>query len=133
MRILTVLVLGVMMLAMVSCAGSGKLAETMSVRHYQAPDVPVPANFTLSHKDSYAYVTNNIRTTSIKYEGSDRTDNLVEFYRHQMPTFGWMEKMTQPAEHMQTITFVKGKEKCDIVIEQLPTETDILIKIGYNN
>lgn len=108
------------------------LVELPSVKHYQAPDVPVPANFIHRPQDSYAYLTGNVRTSAIKYIGSARTDDLLEFYRRQMGLFGWMEKMTMGVDSKKAIAFQKERERCEIVIEQKPSETHLLIKIGFN-
>lgn len=135
---MSILVIGLLVLVLTSCksmtAGGAKkpLVETPSIQHYQAPDVPVPANFFHSQKESYAYISNKVRTTSIKYIGSARTDDLLEFYRRQMPNFGWMEKMSEGVENKTEIVFQKEREKCRIVIEQKPTETILDIKIGFN-
>jgi hypothetical protein len=109
------------------------LVETPSVKEYQAPDVPVPANFIHRPQDSYAYITGNVRTIAIRYIGSARTDDLLEFYRKQMSQFGWMEKMTLGVDSKKAIAFQKQNEKCEIEIEQKPSETFLLVKIGYNN
>lgn len=113
--------------------GSKRLVETPSIKQYQAPDVPVPANFVHRPQDSYAYITGRVRTTAIRYIGSARTDDLLEFYRKQMSQFGWMEKMTLGVDSKRAIAFQKQNEKCEIYIEQKSSETFLLIKIGYNN
>lgn len=108
------------------------LVETPSIKQYQASDVPVPANFVHQQQDSYAYITGNVRTIAVKYIGSARTDDLLDFYRKQMSQFGWMEKMTIGVDSKKVIAFQKQYEKCEIEIEQGPSETLLLIKIGYN-
>jgi len=108
------------------------LVETPSIKQYQAPDVPVPANFVHRSQDSYAYITGKVRTIAVKYIGSARTDDLLDFYRKQMSQFGWMEKMTIGVDSKKAIAFQKQNEKCEIEIEQGPSETLLLIKIGYN-
>ena len=111
-------------------ANPKNLVETPSIKDYQAPDVPVPANFVHNQNESYAYVTGNARTISMKYIGSARTDDLSDFYRKQMSQFGWIERI---AYGKNIIVFQKQSEKCEIVIEQKPSETILLIKIGYNS
>lgn len=117
----------------VNKASAKRLTETPSIKEYQASDVPVPANFIHRPHDSYAYITGSVRTTAIKYIGSARTDDLLDFYRKQMSQFGWMEKMTLGVGSKKAIAFQKQNEKCEIEIEQEPSETLLLIKIGYNN
>ena len=107
------------------------IIATPSVKNYQAPDVPVPANFDYRPDNSWAYVTGSVRTTSIKYIGSARTEDLLEFYRKQMPQSGWMEKMDLGDSSKKAIGFQKNYEKCKITIEQKPSETHLTIELGY--
>jgi hypothetical protein len=125
-------------LMVVSCritdpTGTRRLIETPSIKQYQAPDVPVPANFMHRPHDSYAYITGNVRTVSSRYIGSARTDELMDFYRKQMSQFGWIEKMTLGVDSKKAIAFQKQNEKCEIEIEQKSSETLLLVKIGFNN
>ena len=108
------------------------LVETPSIKHYQAPDVPVPANFVHCPQDSFVYISGSVRTCGIKYVGSARTDDLMEFYRRQMSQFGWMEKMTIGIDSKKAIAFKKDNEKCEIEIEQKPSETLLVVKIRFN-
>jgi len=131
-KLLLVLAICFLTVALASCKTKpGITTETPSVKMYQAPDVPVPANFMHDQKNSSAYVSATVRTTSIKYVGSARTDELIEFYRRQMPAFGWMEASALGVENKQTIVFQKNREKCEILIEQKPSETHLYIKIGF--
>ena len=121
-------------LALASCKNvNPTLTETPSVKFYQAPDVPVPANFALSQNDSYAYISASVRTTGLVYIGSARTDDVTEFYHHQMPQFKWMEKRVEGGTGPNTkMEFQKDREKCEIFIEQKQSENHLLIKIGFN-
>ena len=107
------------------------IIETPAVRNYQAPDVPVPANFDYQPDKSWAYVTGSVRTTSIKYLGSARTEDLLEFYRKQMIQFGWMEKMTLGIDSKKAIGFQKNYEQCKITIDQKSSDTHLTIELGY--
>lgn len=107
------------------------IIDTPSVKNYQAPDVPVPANFDYRPDKSWAYVTGSVRTTSIKYIGSARTEDLLEFYRKQMPQSGWMEKMDLDVDSKKAVGFQKNYEKCKIIINQLSSETHLTIELGY--
>jgi len=110
------------------------LIDTPSVKNYQASDVPVPANFDYRSDKSWAYVTGSVRTTSIKYIGSARTEDLLEFYRKQMAKFEWMENRSynpDPKESNTKIGFQKNYEQCRIIIDQKPSETHLTIELGY--
>jgi hypothetical protein len=132
--IISLVAISLLLLALVSCKNpSPTLVATPSVKHYQAPDVPVPANFVLSQEDSYAYLSASVRTTGLVYIGSARTDDLTDFYHRQMPQFKWMEKRVEGGTGPNTkIEFQKDREKCEIFIEQKQSETHLLIKIGFN-
>ena len=107
------------------------IIDTPSVKNYQAPDVPVPANFDYRADKSWAYVTGSVRTVSIKYIGSARTEDLLEFYRKQMPQSGWMEKMTLGVDSKKAVGFQKNYEQCRIIIDQKPSETHLTVELGY--
>ncbi|MDI6787598.1 MAG: hypothetical protein QME51_04435 [Planctomycetota bacterium] len=109
-----------------------KLVETSSIKNYQAPDVPVPANFELQTSKSYAYITSIVRTVGLNYIGSARTEDLLDFYRRQMPQSDWRERMTLSIDSKQAIAFQKNYERCEIIITQKSSgETYLLIKIDY--
>jgi hypothetical protein len=110
------------------------LVEIPNVKHYQASDIPVPANFAHQPDKSYTFITGSVRTTAAKYVGSARVDELLEFYRKQMPQFGWVEKMMLSVDSKKALSFQKEKEKCEIIIEHpegMKGETHLLIKIGF--
>lgn len=104
------------------------LAESPSLKNYQPEDVPIPANFRRMPNESFAYVTGTVRTVYMKYAGSARTDDVMNFYRFQMETNGWNEVQIGKRE---IILFKKGKELCQVEIAQLLSETRLLIRIGY--
>lgn len=140
----TILLSGLLVMGISSCrilsrkpsqSNAGKpikgIIDTPSVKNYQAPDVPVPANFDYRPDKSWAYITGSVRTTSIKYIGSARTEDLLEFYRKQMPQSGWMEKMTLGVDSKKAVGFQKNYEQCRIIIDQKPSETHLTIELGY--
>jgi len=140
----TILLSGLMVMGISSCRILSKkpskitagqpikgLIETPSVKNYQAPDVPVPANFEHRPDKSWAYVTGSVRTTSIKYIGSARTEDLLEFYRKQMPQSSWMEKMTLGVDSKKAVGFQKNYEQCRIIIDQKGSETHLTIELCY--
>lgn len=140
----TILLSGLLVMGISSCRilskkpsqpGASKaikgLIETPVAKNYQAPDVPVPANFEYRADKSWAYVTGSVRTTSIKYLGSARTEDLLEFYRKQMPQSGWMEKMTLGVDSKKAVGFQKNYEQCRIIIDQKGSETHLTVELGY--
>ncbi|MBI5779145.1 MAG: hypothetical protein HZA49_06780 [Planctomycetes bacterium] len=136
----TILLSGLLVMGISSCRILGNKSSkttkvtTPSVKNYQAPDVPVPANFEHRPDKSWAYVTGSVRTTSIKYIGSARTEDLMEFYSKQMTKFNWMENRSynpNPKESSLTIGFLKNHEQCLININQKGSETHLTIELGY--
>jgi hypothetical protein len=104
------------------------LVESPSLKNYQPEDVPILANFSRLPNESFAYVTGTVRTVYMKYVGSARTDDVVNFYRSQMETNGWNEVQ---AGKRDAVLFKKGKELCMVEIIQLLSETNLIIRIGY--
>ncbi|MBI4712216.1 MAG: hypothetical protein HY762_02760 [Planctomycetes bacterium] len=99
---------------------------------YQPPDVPVLANFAYMPQNSVVYINGNVRTAIIKYVGSARTEDIINFYKIQLPKNGWMEQISSASK--QVMLFRKGREKCQIDINQSASgglETYLTVKICY--
>lgn len=53
------------------------------------PDLPVPLGFKLLAQDSYSFENSGMRVAVLKYRGKANSIQVVNFYKEQMPMFGW--------------------------------------------
>ncbi|MFH1227705.1 MAG: hypothetical protein V1701_07360 [Planctomycetota bacterium] len=136
-KIITLGLVTAMVLSFSSCAllkkcfnyNSQGLVESPSIKSYQAPDVPVPSDFSHVAGESLTFINGTVRTSYLKYVGSARTDDIVEFYIAQMQSNGWT--FAQGDNGGMLMLFQKNKELCKIEILQLISETQLIIRIGY--
>ncbi len=52
-------------------------------------DVPVPAGFKLLPQQSYSFESGGIRVGILRYQGKAFADQIVNFYKEQMPLHNW--------------------------------------------
>ncbi|MCX5696058.1 MAG: hypothetical protein NTW18_05350 [Candidatus Omnitrophica bacterium] len=53
------------------------------------PDLPVPAGFKILAKDSYSFESSGMRVGLLRYQGKGTLDQVVNFYKEQMPMYNW--------------------------------------------
>jgi len=95
-KILIIGLLGYWVIGLTGCAGFSKkddLSKTSSLLEPSAMlkfnDVPVPTGFKLLAQDSYSFETSGVRVGVLKYQGKANPDQLINFYREQMPMYNW--------------------------------------------
>ncbi len=54
------------------------------------PDVPIPAGFKALNEKSYSFETSGVRVGVLKYQGKANPDQVVNFYKEQMPMYNWV-------------------------------------------
>ncbi|MCM8778825.1 MAG: hypothetical protein NC898_01960 [Candidatus Omnitrophica bacterium] len=92
-------------------------------------DVPVPQGFKLMANESFIFQNENGRVGLLRYTGSPTADQAVNFYREQMPQYGWF--LLNIIEYgRRVLNFEKGEESCIITIEPATTRTLISISLG---
>jgi hypothetical protein len=52
-------------------------------------DIPVPKGFHLLADDSYAFENAGLRMAMLRYKGAATVEQVVEFYKLQMPKYHW--------------------------------------------
>ena len=50
-------------------------------------DLPVPLGFRILLKDSYSFESSGMRVGLLRYQGKATLDQVVNFYKEQMPMF----------------------------------------------
>jgi len=101
--------------------------EVSSVLRFS--DVPVPSGFKIKSKESYSFQTDVLRAGILKYTGSMRRENVVQFYKEQMPRYNW--QLLNLVEYEKSIlNFEKEHQSCIITIEGGTTRTTIVMSVS---
>lgn len=74
-------------------------------------DVPVPAGFKFLAADSYAFESSGVRTGVLRYQGVANPEEVINFYREQMPMYNWrLLNVIEYGERL--INFDRENETC---------------------
>ncbi len=107
------------------------LPESPSLSHIQFDDIPIPKGFKHLPKESMVYIHGNLRTAHIKYLGSKRVEDLVNFYLGQMPHQQWVFKTSVELDQKKKLLFEKDTERCEVIIENQGTKSHLGIMINH--
>jgi len=95
-KIAVLLFSGSLVLLFAGCAGiskKGDFSKTSSLLEPSAMmkfnDVPVPTGFKLLSQESYSFETSGVRVGVLKYQGKANPDQVINFYKEQMPMYNW--------------------------------------------
>ncbi len=92
-------------------------------------DIPVPANFKLLHQESYTFEGAGIRVAVLTYEGRANADQVVAFYKEQMPMFNWgLLNIIEYGNRL--LNFDRDKENCVINLFPRGSKVKITISLG---
>lgn len=80
-------------------------------------DVPVPFGFTMLEKESFAFQNDLTRVGLLKYAGRANIDQVVNFYKEQMPLNNW-EALNIVEYEKRVLNFDKKDESCIVTIER---------------
>jgi hypothetical protein len=120
MRALVLVFLCSCILALSGCAGLSKQDKQMTNPGLLEPqvtlkynDIPVPAGFKLVSQDSYSFESAGMRVGLLKYKGKAEAQQVVNFYKEQMPMYSW--SLLNAIEYGQCIlNFEREQESCII-------------------
>jgi hypothetical protein len=103
----------ILALALTGCATSRELKPQKLLKLY---DVPVPAGLKALPGDSYSFENVNVRTAVLKYQGRADLDQVVNFYKEQMPAYNW--NLINTIEYGQRLlNFELESETCIVTIQ----------------
>ncbi|MDD5644654.1 MAG: hypothetical protein PHO00_04320 [bacterium] len=86
-------------------------------------DVPVPAGFQLNVKESFAFQNNTMRVGVLLYKGKALPQDVISFYKEQMPLYNWKILNVIEYDNIQML-FEKSDETC--VVTLMPGRTNIM-------
>lgn len=92
-------------------------------------DIPVPAGFVFVPEESYAFQSANFRAGLLKYRGKALGDQVVVFFKEQMPMYNWnLVNIVEYGRRM--LSFEKEQETCIITIDGKDNRYDIAVSIA---
>jgi hypothetical protein len=78
-------------------------------------DVPVPMGFKILTKDTYTFESGGMRVGVLKYQGKADPDQVMVFYKEQMPLFKW-ELLNSVEYGDRLMNFERNNESCILTI-----------------
>jgi hypothetical protein len=136
-KIISILVIGLLgywVIALCGCAGLSRkdtvprnesLLEPQTMLKFS--DIPTPAGFKLLTQDSYTFESAGIRVGMLKYQGKADVEQVVNFYKDQMPLYNW--NLLNAIEYGERLlNFEREQETC--IIRLLPKGNNITIAIA---
>ncbi|MDD5097136.1 MAG: hypothetical protein PHU59_01425 [Candidatus Omnitrophica bacterium] len=108
-------------------AGPGSLSPQTILKF---TDVPVPVGVKSLPEQSYSFVSSGVRVGVLKYQGKNNPDQIVEFYKEQMPMYNW--DLVNIVEYGQRLlNFERENETCIITLQPMNWgNTLIVISLG---
>ena len=92
-------------------------------------NIPVPAGFNFLTNDSFAFQNDAFRVALLKYTGKGNIEEVVSFYKEQMPLYRW--NSVDIVEYGQkTLNFQRPDEACTITIDSKGSKSTITISLA---
>lgn len=92
-------------------------------------DVPIPAGFKSVDSESFSFQNEAMRVGIMKFIGRANADNLVSFYKEQMPLYNW--RFLNMIEYDRRIlSFDRSDQSCIVAINQSKLSTVITITVA---
>ena len=92
-------------------------------------DVPVPTGFKVLNTESFAFQNDVTRVALLKYTGSKTADQVVAFYKQQMPMYNWSPINIIEYER-RMLNYEKSGESCIVTIEGKGRKSTLTIAIS---
>lgn len=92
-------------------------------------DVPVPARFTLRAEQSFAFQNEEVRVGMLRYAGPADSEQVIAFYREQMPVFQWT--LVNAVEAAPAVlNFEKAGQSCIILVYRKGRRTELSVDLA---
>ncbi|MDP8252889.1 MAG: hypothetical protein P9X27_00605 [Candidatus Kaelpia aquatica] len=92
-------------------------------------DIPVPSGFKFIATESFAFQTDEIRVGLLKYTGRVSPEEVVVFYKEQMPLYNW--KPINFIEYERRIlNFEKDEQSTVITIDGKGSSSSLVIAVS---
>lgn len=92
-------------------------------------DIPIPAGFHSETRESFTFENDVLRVGILKYAGKAQANQVVDFYKDQMPLYNW--RFLNMLEYGRRIlNFDRDDQSCIIVIEPVKSTCHITITVA---
>jgi len=89
-------------------------------------DVPVPVGLKSLPEQSYSFESSGVRVGVLKYQGKNNPDQIVNFYKEQMPMYNW--NLVNIVEYGQRLlNFERENETCIVTLQPMGWNSTLLI------
>ncbi|MDI6758507.1 MAG: hypothetical protein QMD94_02380 [Candidatus Omnitrophota bacterium] len=103
------------------------LLEPQSILKFS--DIPIPAGFKPLNEKSYSFETSGVRVGVLKYQGKANPDQVVNFYKEQMPIYNWI--LLNIIEYgNRLLNFDRENETCIIDLATKGNNITLTISLG---
>ncbi len=92
-------------------------------------DVPIPIGFRTIDKESFAFRNDVTRVALLKYVGGKNADQVVAFYKEQMPMYNWNAINIIEYER-RILNYEREGESCIVTIESQGRKSVVTIAIS---
>jgi len=106
---------------------NSSLLEPSSILKFS--DVPVPVGFKSLPQNSYSFESSGVRVGVLKYQGKANPDQVVNFYKEQMPMYNWV--LLNVVEYGERLmNFERETESCIINLASKGSTTILTVSVG---
>jgi len=106
-----------------------KLVSTKPPVRYRIADLPVPDNYRLDEDKSFIFETVNLKTGILVYSGGSDMTDVVEFYKEEMPKYGW--SLVHLFQHKEAnMLFEKEDWVCNITLKGSWSSNSLSLRIA---
>ena len=92
-------------------------------------DIPYPTGFKILSKNSYVFESAGVRVGLLKYQGKANIDQVINFYKEQMPMYNWnLLNIIEYGDRL--MNFDREHESCIISLLPKGKATIITISLG---
>lgn len=96
---------------------------------FKFSDLPVPSGFYLLPDDSYTFQSTGMRVGVLKYQGKANPDQIINFYKEQMPIHDWnLLNVVEFGDRL--MNFEREDETCIIGLLTRGNNITITISLG---
>ncbi len=89
-------------------------------------DIPVPVGLKSLPEQSYSFESSGVRVGVLKYQGKNIPDQIVNFYKEQMPMYNW--NLINIVEYGQRLmNFERESETCIITLQSIGWGNTLLV------
>ena len=92
-------------------------------------DIPYPSGFRVLADKSFILESGGVRAGMLKYAGRARVEEVVSFYKSQMPRHNWaLLNVLEYGDHM--LNFERENESCVITLRARGRRVDIAVSLA---